>query len=179
MFLQKRLSFVVSFGSSGPQEQRLLGGLCLHTTLTLSRAFSPSLLFFSCRPFFLFASLSECCFRVSDPGLVNKLKGESSIIFCLFNNLNEKRRDQHQTFWLWIYIYIFFFSQHKLDLLLPCPSVLWVDLCYFHYHEIKYENRCWRNIFHLVSQSWDTLGNHHYSHVPLYHHHLRELLNLL
>lgn len=109
MFLQKRLSFVVSFGSSGPQEQRLLGGLCLHTTLTLSRAFSPSLLFFSCRPFFLFASLSECCFRVSDPGLVNKLKGESSIIFCLFNNLNEKRRDQHQTFWLWIYIYIFFF----------------------------------------------------------------------
>ena len=49
--------------------------------LTVPRSFASSFLLFSGQLLFLFPPLSECCFRISDPGLIDKLKGESPMNF--------------------------------------------------------------------------------------------------
>lgn len=51
--------------------------------LTVPRSFASSFLLFSGQLLFLFPPLSECCFRISNPGLIDKLKGESPINFWL------------------------------------------------------------------------------------------------
>lgn len=52
---------------------------------TIPRSFSSSLLLFA-KTSLLFAPLSQCCFRVSNPGLINKLEGTNPFIsrFLMF-----------------------------------------------------------------------------------------------
>lgn len=153
----KILSFAVPLLHSRPQKCRVW--LELHPrTLTLPRSFSLSFLFFSCRHFFLFAPLSECCFRVSNPGLINKLKGESSIIFWLFNNLIKRKETNTKLPDFWKH-YFFLPTQTKYHLQYPFlshPPVFFQMLSWPVLFSLSWNNR-WKqicmNIFHLVSQT--------------------------